>query len=740
MGATGVNGDGGDASPLRAFEGNITPPRISPFYTAGLVLVTFVMVLLPAVYIGLIVLVGWAVAYHLKHNAWILHGPTIHVAQFLLYAGPGVVGVILVFFMLKPLLARSAPAPKPISLDPAREPLLFAFVSRICQLVRAPVPSQIEIDWEANASARLRRGLLGRDLVLTIGLPLVAGMNMRQFAGVLAHEFGHFTQGAGMRLTYVIRQINHWFARVVYERDTWDLELERAAGSVDIRIAFVLHVARACIWLTRRILWAFMYIAHAVSCFMLRQMEYDADAYKAKVAGSDAFENTLIQAQFLGVAVELAVEKVRQSWTARRLPEDWPALVAHEAEALPAETRAAIARDAMSSKTRLFDTHPCTASRVRAARALNEPGVFRLERPARELFAEFDAACKRVTWLLYAKYFGLEFTEVNLVRADEFIRESLATRAAGEAARKFCGSVDLALVPLFTSATLRGLEGSHCTVEGWRSAVERTESLLRDAERVSEECAAAERRLPGLYAAKYLAAAGFKVVPNELGLPPDAKTISEQRAAATNAIWAEEAKVRACAAQLDEFMSALRCRVFFALRLGSGATGAGEARMAQEPVHPLLGTMASLGNVLTLVHEVRRRLIAFVLLATNHARHPDPTVVEAQLEKLAAELRELLELIHSRLGTAPYPFPHPRGQLTVADFARYEKPCTDQFERVLRNAEAHVEHLFTLYERVVGEILCAAARAEAALESGTGSTPAASTGSDGSGTLCGLVG
>jgi hypothetical protein len=55
---------------------------------------------------------------------------------------------------------------------------------------------------------------LGNDLVLTIGLPLVAGFNLREFAGVLAHEFGHFSQGVGMRISYVIRSISFWFTRV----------------------------------------------------------------------------------------------------------------------------------------------------------------------------------------------------------------------------------------------------------------------------------------------------------------------------------------------------------------------------------------------------------------------------------------------------------------------------------------------------------------------------------------------
>ena len=52
-----------------------------------------------------------------------------------------------------------------------------------------------------------------RDVVLTIGLPLAAGLTIQEFAGVLAHEFGHFAQGAGMKLTYLIRATSAWFAR-----------------------------------------------------------------------------------------------------------------------------------------------------------------------------------------------------------------------------------------------------------------------------------------------------------------------------------------------------------------------------------------------------------------------------------------------------------------------------------------------------------------------------------------------
>ncbi len=96
------------------------------------------------------------------------------------------------------------------------------FIDRLCDAVHAPRPRRIDVDCQVNASAGFRRGmlsmLLGRDPVLTIGLPFVAGMNARQFAGILAHEFGHFAQGGGIRLIYVIRPISFWFTRVVYER------------------------------------------------------------------------------------------------------------------------------------------------------------------------------------------------------------------------------------------------------------------------------------------------------------------------------------------------------------------------------------------------------------------------------------------------------------------------------------------------------------------------------------------
>jgi Zn-dependent protease with chaperone function len=702
------------ASPLEAFSADIRRPQLSPLYTIGLAVVAFAMVLLPAIYIALIVLTGWGVLYHLTHNTWIMTGQGNGLGRLLLYLGPAVIGGILVFFMFKPLLARQEKSAAPLSLDPMKEPLLFAFVQRICQLVHAPMPCRIDVDCQVNASASFRRGLWSKELVLTIGLPLAAGLDMRQFAGVLAHEFGHFAQGAGMRLTYVIRNINFWFARVVYERDKWDVQLEQAAKGVDLRIGVILHAARGCVWLTRRILWALMHAGTAISCFMLRQMEYDADSYEAKVAGSDAFESTAGRLQELNVASEFAFEEVRQSWTGNRLPENLPLLVEHKAATLPGDIRQKLVSSADSTKTGWFDTHPCDADRVKAARALNEPGVFRVEQPATGLFADFAETSKAVTRHQYEKHWELEFSPQNLVSSEEMLSESAANAAADAAIRTFYGEVNISLVPLLTEGLLPTLPDREAAAAQWREARERSEQLRNDASEASAGIVREQQRLVDFISARHLTAAGSKVEPKEFALPESASSVTEQEAAANSAIAAATNAIDQQLAKVDEFVAALRKRVTLALRL---AQNAGERTPeATLELTAKAATLVAVGAAMPSVHQIGMRLRAFTTLAQNRGNHSKPEDVDAEMSRLAGELKRLVAEVDAPLSNLLYPFPHPRGQLTVVEYSRYEKPCENEWETAYRESDSRLDRLFALHYRLIGPLLVLAEAAEKDLD------------------------
>jgi len=232
----------------------------------------------------------------------------------------------------------------------------------------------------------------------------------------VAHEFGHFAQGFGMRLSYIIRRINAWFARLVYERDAWDLALEKLGTEArDWRVLLVVNSAPLAVGCSRLVLKVLMILAHGVSCFLLRQMEYDADSYAIKVAGSEAVESGHRRLAELGEALGRSYKEIRTIWNlSRRLPDDLPAYLALQYSKLPAAFCQHLQDTLGLAQTRIFDTHPSDGDRIRRARQAGDLGVFHLDLPASVLFSHFDVVSKQVTFLHYAEDLGIPLDQSNL--------------------------------------------------------------------------------------------------------------------------------------------------------------------------------------------------------------------------------------------------------------------------------------------------------------------------------------
>ena len=281
-----------------AVTGSIEPARITTAYRLGLLVVALAMLVLPLIYIGLIAAAARLVWWHVTANTWILNperGSSLGMWRLVFYFGPAAAGAAVVFFMIKPVLAKAARGTDPVPVGAADQPVLYEFIRAICQQVGAPFPTRVQVDCQVNASAGFARtpwSLGQTDLVLTIGLPLAAGLTVRQFAGVLAHEFGHFAQTGGMRLTFIVRSISHWLARVAHERDQWDESLEEWASSGSWAVVLTFRLAQAAVWMSRKILSGLMRAGHVISSFMLRQRESDADSYEVKLVGTAAFIST----------------------------------------------------------------------------------------------------------------------------------------------------------------------------------------------------------------------------------------------------------------------------------------------------------------------------------------------------------------------------------------------------------------------------------------------------------------
>jgi Zn-dependent protease with chaperone function len=403
---------------LEAFRGEIQPIRKRRAYGVGILILAIAMVVLPALYIALIGAVAYLLYLHATINWAVIERMRNWWALFFLYIGPLIIGVILLFFMVKPLFARRPRAYKLRTLEFGEEPLLFALVTRVAQALGAPEPRRIDVDCQTNASAgfgSVLGGFLGGDLVLTIGLPLVAGLSIQQLAGVVAHELGHFGQGTAMRLSYVVRSVNAWFARVVYERDSWDEALVRGCEEGE-RLALFLYLALFCVWLTRRVLWLFMLIGHALSCFLLRQMEFDADRHQTRLVGMDCFAETFRRVLLLDLAANGAYALAADSWKkSERVPEDLSAVIATLADGISPEDVRKIETGLTKPRSGLLDTHPAYAERLTSARLEKTDGVFHFDGPATRLFQDFARMSRAASLDFYRQVIGKQVKRDALV-------------------------------------------------------------------------------------------------------------------------------------------------------------------------------------------------------------------------------------------------------------------------------------------------------------------------------------
>jgi len=405
------------------------------------------MILLPCIYFAFIGSVAYLTYLYAIYSPGIMQ--IRGLTGLMLYLGPILIGLILIFFMIKPLFAQRRTKTSTIELDPDQEPILENFVERICEAVRAPTPQSIAVDTQVNASASFDGGILGfiiGDLRLTIGLPLIAGMSVQSVGGILAHEFGHFSQGGGMRLTFIIRMINNWFTRVVYGRDSWDDSIEEDSQNADFRIMIVLQIARGCIFVARRILWCLMQVGHFASCYMSRQMEFNADSFAVRFSGSDDFSDTSDRISEIDLASQIALDQLREHYETKTLIDDLPSLIESCRKTLSDDHRAQIKKARTEHKTKLTDTHPSDSDRIAYAHKLNNVGVFSLTDPASMLFKDFEDTCREVTKHYYTEIIKIDTSQVSLVNNDDIQEAEKRKWAEIEAARKFHeGTINLEL-------------------------------------------------------------------------------------------------------------------------------------------------------------------------------------------------------------------------------------------------------------------------------------------------------
>ncbi|MCL2656769.1 MAG: M48 family metalloprotease [Betaproteobacteria bacterium] len=225
-------------------------------------------------YAYIAVLLGVALGGLLFGLATLLLGHLRMGVQLLIVAGIMSAIVIRAFWV-------QIPPPKGHRLKPREAPDLFKLLARLRKREKGPRIHEIVLTAEFNASIMQtpRFGLFGgyRNSLL-IGLPLMQGLSPKEFASVLAHEYGHLSHAHG--------KLGAWVYRV---RSIW----LRMAGAFD----------NSGSWLNRSLLrffhWYIPYF-NAYSFVLARRQEYEADRASARLVGARVAADALVAADLKG--------------------------------------------------------------------------------------------------------------------------------------------------------------------------------------------------------------------------------------------------------------------------------------------------------------------------------------------------------------------------------------------------------------------------------------------------------
>ncbi len=702
---------------LDGFSGPIARVTTSSMYRLGILAAAVVMLLLPAIYVALIVLVAYGIYWHAVNDVGMIGAVRGRAVAWvaILYATPIGAGAILLLFMIKPLFARPAQQGRIRSLTRKGEPLLFEFVNRLCEAVGAPRPKQINVDCNVNASASFRRGLLsmfGHDLVLTIGMPLVAGLNLQQFAGVVAHEFGHFTQGFGMRISYLVRSISWWFTRVVYERDQWDERLVEWCQDTDVRISLFLYLARFFIWLTRKILWALMMVGHAVSGFLLRHMEFDADRHEARLVGGDAFEVTSRQITLLSVAYEAAKSDLAAFYRDGRLADNLPKLVTANLDNFPSKLCQEIVDDLEKQTTHPLDTHPSHRDRVASARKETAAPVFRSKLPASALFGHYKDLCRNVTWDFYRGVLGPNVKPDDLHPVEELIRHRAKDReSSGALNRFFQGSFNVLRPLRLPSGYVEPPSDADASLQQLR---DERKAILTQQPQYAKQLAAFEQiqdRLVKADQARALAGArvSFKPAVFEIGKANSSSANQSKRQAAE--------ELERLSREMGEFEEPVGRRLYTALQLlqvDGVAAKIEDARQIRELSDRLVRCASAVNRAMPELVELRNCHAALHVLLSVFDGNREQKMYLDELTRQIREMLRLIGLVRESFTGVDYPFDHAKGQISVAAYVAPEPPPDDDLRQIYSTCEAILDGVFNLYHRTCARLTEIAEQVEAA--------------------------
>ncbi|MCU0878197.1 MAG: hypothetical protein MUF06_10465 [Pirellulaceae bacterium] len=382
--------------------GQLTLPPVSLVQKLAAPLVLLVLLVMVLCYLALIVAVA-GLAFWLATSEW---GASVPPA--VRWVAVGLAGLAL-GCLLRPLLMPQERSQRTLPMPLKQEPVLAELLTQIGKHLDAPLPDTLIVECVPGRS--LDRS--GRTLKL--GLGLVAGLSVGQFAGLLAVLLAQHRRRAGTGPTNLVRAINGWMWRCVFREDRLDQWITRANLRPGFHAGRLLLPLRPLSYLVRMVLWVPMFIGNTIAAALVRRAELDADRCAARLIGRTAFGELqdrikLVDYTWDGIQAELAFLFKEQ-----RLPASLPDEVAVRLEELSPDLAHTLLATVIKPEEIPFDSRPTDEERLEAVASEPAAGIVASNRPATAAWSDFDKLARELTFQDYSRAFGAQHIKPAMV-------------------------------------------------------------------------------------------------------------------------------------------------------------------------------------------------------------------------------------------------------------------------------------------------------------------------------------
>lgn len=702
---------------------DITPPRIEPkptlarakpiqrrwLYLATLPLVTLATLVTGLTYAALVL--GWLglTLFWAISPGWLYEAIPYSILALLAHALPLVLFALIALFLLKPLIGARPKQSSVVRREDA--PDLYDFVDHVFAMNRAPTAAQIVLDHSAEVEVELFGGLKGLfdpKLKVTIGLPLLAGADTSQLAGLLAHDGAYFRRQFGLRQHWFIRSLTGRLVSAAHFPDRLDNQLARWSPTSPL-LQRTRERLRTWLPVSKKIPALFLAIVSPTVQRHLATLRYRVDADAVEVCGVDNFRKGLEASRLIAYTRKHLGEKI-QEWHEKGWFADDMATVAAGLQDAMQEARKVQVLNIHNRTQQQLSPLPSDKERLAAIATLEHDGdpLVSCSQPARLLLPDFAGIDRHMSLALLRNDFDIPATPDRLLPF-KYLKEPLAPKNREQkTVHNYFGDIftpDLQMKPI---SDPDWDEAKYITI-AWKEAVLGMSRLGQRGKAAIQQYRQAELDRQYAYQGVLLHEAGLDLPPSALAI--EAKNLDQVHELCREAEGEREQAVGVLMPYSNRVIKRLSAALAL-FQLDESVPHIPHCRKLAAEAGRLLAAQNRLATIAPHLHHLQEHIYALeLLLSLNRGKEK---LRNERIDQELADLNQWISAIEVALKSVGMPIGLEGRDLPIITWAERGAPQRDDVESRLRLAGQLHQRLRELQYSVLSRMVGLAIKAERA--------------------------